>query len=84
MLTVDRLELVETLLINLVILRTALSKHRNINLVVLKKLPFFRGVCYFGRKALGCWADRAVRSQLLPRLSLSARGSIIPLSGNDV
>lgn len=56
MLTVDRLELVRDLLIKLVIKRRALSKQRNINLVVLEKLPFFRGVCYFGRKTFGCWA----------------------------
>lgn len=72
MLTVDRLELVRDLLIKLLIIRRALSKQRNINRVVLEKLPFFRGVCYFGRKTFGCWADRAVRFQLLPRLSRSA------------
>lgn len=53
MLTVDRLELVRDLLIKLVIIPRALSKQRNINLVVLEKLPFFRGVCYFGRKTFG-------------------------------
>ncbi len=47
MLTVDRLELVRDLLIKLVIIRRALSKQRNINLVVLRKITVFQGRLLF-------------------------------------
>ena len=82
--TGDRLQLVRDLLIKLVIIRTALSKQRNINLVVLEKLAFS------GASAIWVGKYSAVESIELCVLSychadrVQQRRSTIPLSGNDI